>query len=975
MIRIITNVTSSISVARFCCFSSLLLLAVVDSSGSSSSFDDFISESEKEQFIQKHDLQTNIQFFESQLICNTNSNNRTNNGNKFVIEEGEKTYSFLLTKNELSLIQVFTEDAICIIDNNLAECPDNHNNSNSTPPFSSAGSIYEKHVVIKDHINGRGKRGTITVTFNDSGHHDNTTTNAVSASSVGTTLETIYLRFNDDEEEDSAANGKGNYYYAKIAPCIYYRITSDMLDPTKMNIQEQKLAKGQDVTMKNIQHHLRYRQLQQEGAVEVEQKEAAATTITATATNGITVDNSISNTQQPPGCSSYKIATIAVAFDSTFCSSEDKNERKAIFAIQKIVSMASLMFEQQGVCVKLRIGHLEGFCNPNDDPFVEGLSISSNIGCSANVSSSISPNTNTTNLLDWFTNYWKQNHADSVSVDAVHLFYHQDLDGDGIGCATYFDFCDHAYSVNSMDFSHDEIRRATLFARELAHNFGMIRGDAFTDKNKYGIMDGSPRNGNQVWLKNDLNDFRSVLDMFDCLSSEEATGIASFDTANNSTNSTITVDRLQPFSIHSLLNNLCLTVIDSITENGAVPQMMPCVDATTSRRRQQIIGTSDGSSSSSTGSSQLWIMDKEGRLHTAANYNACLQPDAENNVLWMCNTGDNRQRWTWEPEAGILRTTHSHECMSTMKENEEPTKVLACSLRDPQQMWKQVQISKDEEGGERNKPSAGLVATGGEIESKKELAGTTTTTPPIFHIQSKATESCLAVISNYSNGRYSILNGDEPSMIPCNNTNTFQFWSMDDRGYIHSVANYMKCIQQEPISRVGGTSVTGMEDCQMYNNDQKWIWDDGVVGAGSSHHSNGLIQSKGSEGFCLSTEYSLTGKEKNVIEYVQLVECKAKDSYQCWNQIPVSFGKKDGDDSQNHETLKEKISTNSSKSWKESQSWLAPNKGEEKEQVSSVDNATKETSWFDNAFIALFVAIGIMMLAFTLCWFNKSSKT
>jgi Metallo-peptidase family M12 len=163
---------------------------------------------------------------------------------------------------------------------------------------------------------------------------------------------------------------------------------------------------------------------------------------------------------QSSGCSSFRVIEVALAFDSTFCAKQG-GEQATRQEIERIVARASLMYQAQGVCTKLVISHLEGFCSSSQDPYRAGVN-TNDIGCSGQ-----------NGLLQAFKQYWQVNRG-SVRRDAAHLFYARDLAGSSVGCATVRVLCStsNAYGVNEMEFSTDQQRRAIVFTHELGHNIG-----------------------------------------------------------------------------------------------------------------------------------------------------------------------------------------------------------------------------------------------------------------------------------------------------------------------------------------------------------------------------------------------------------------------------------------------------------------------------------------------------------------------
>jgi Metallo-peptidase family M12 len=162
---------------------------------------------------------------------------------------------------------------------------------------------------------------------------------------------------------------------------------------------------------------------------------------------------------QSTGCSSLRVVEVAVAFDSTFCAKQG-GEQATRQEVERIVARASMMYQQQGVCTKVVISHMEGFCSSSQDPYRAGVDANTSGG-------------GVCGLLGSFQQYWQANRG-SVRRDAAHLFYARDLAGGAVGCAFVSALCStgSGYGANEMEFSTDQQRRAITFAHELGHNIG-----------------------------------------------------------------------------------------------------------------------------------------------------------------------------------------------------------------------------------------------------------------------------------------------------------------------------------------------------------------------------------------------------------------------------------------------------------------------------------------------------------------------
>lgn len=61
-------------------------------------------------------------------------------------------------------------------------------------------------------------------------------------------------------------------------------------------------------------------------------------------------------------CNTYREIDLAVAFDSTFCQ-ELGGYSASITEIARIISGVSLIFQQKGICMKIYLSHVEGYCD------------------------------------------------------------------------------------------------------------------------------------------------------------------------------------------------------------------------------------------------------------------------------------------------------------------------------------------------------------------------------------------------------------------------------------------------------------------------------------------------------------------------------------------------------------------------------------------------------------------------------------
>lgn len=202
-------------------------------------------------------------------------------------------------------------------------------------------------------------------------------------------------------------------------------------------------------------------------------------------------------------CPSYNVIEVAVSFDSTLCSKRG-GFSKAKAEVEKIVARASALYGSQGVCAKLKISHLEGFCSSSSDPYRRSVN-SGNIGCGGE------------GVLDAYQDYWRRNKS-GVHRDVSHLFFEQDV-GNSIGCAYVGTLCskDWGYGVNDISFSRDLNQWTAVFAHELGHNTGM---NHISDSSRTNVMNDSIGSGVHTWSNSAVNHLRTNLPRNACISKE-----------------------------------------------------------------------------------------------------------------------------------------------------------------------------------------------------------------------------------------------------------------------------------------------------------------------------------------------------------------------------------------------------------------------------------------------------------------------
>lgn len=165
---------------------------------------------------------------------------------------------------------------------------------------------------------------------------------------------------------------------------------------------------------------------------------------------------SSSSKQSIQPCNEYKVVDMAIAYDSTYCASVDGKEN-AESEIQEIISIVSDIYQQDEVCLKVEISHLEGYCDSSVDPYKEILE--KNEGVMA--------------VLHDFQDYWNT-HREDVNRTVAHLFTAYRMESHVIGNAYLEVACKrkYAYGVNEVAWSDSLSLRAGLVAHELGHNLG-----------------------------------------------------------------------------------------------------------------------------------------------------------------------------------------------------------------------------------------------------------------------------------------------------------------------------------------------------------------------------------------------------------------------------------------------------------------------------------------------------------------------
>ena len=166
--------------------------------------------------------------------------------------------------------------------------------------------------------------------------------------------------------------------------------------------------------------------------------------------------------QQTP-CDSYKELEVAVVYESSFCS-EQGSSSNADDKVTSLIAGVSMKFQQDGICVKVVISHLEGNCDIINDPYREYMSLNLS-GC------------DNTGVLQRVQGYW-MNYRTDIPRDTVLFLSGTALEctdaGCVVGCAFQGSLCTqtYGYAVHHITYIDDFNLQATLIAHELGHNCG-----------------------------------------------------------------------------------------------------------------------------------------------------------------------------------------------------------------------------------------------------------------------------------------------------------------------------------------------------------------------------------------------------------------------------------------------------------------------------------------------------------------------
>ena len=164
-------------------------------------------------------------------------------------------------------------------------------------------------------------------------------------------------------------------------------------------------------------------------------------------------------------CESFDLIELAVAYEHLFCDAFG-GPVQANAVVQAIVADISLKYQQEGLCTKVSLSHLDGNCDANDDPYAVVFETNGNENAICG---------NPISQLRIFQDYWRNNKS-NVRRDAAHLFHGYPHSTRTIGCAYIGVLCNtfSGYAVNEVTYggNRNQVLWNVLVAHELGHNAG-----------------------------------------------------------------------------------------------------------------------------------------------------------------------------------------------------------------------------------------------------------------------------------------------------------------------------------------------------------------------------------------------------------------------------------------------------------------------------------------------------------------------
>ena len=163
-------------------------------------------------------------------------------------------------------------------------------------------------------------------------------------------------------------------------------------------------------------------------------------------------------------CADYQVVEVSVDFETSFCDHHGGPDQ-AVEAFAGIMAATSIKYQQQGLCRKILVSRLDGYCDIDSDPYAK--QVEQNLsGCAGY------------GLLTYFGEYYNVTHT-YVDRDASLLLSGTGLECETesrciVGCANIGTLCrkETAYGVTYATFSNSLNFRSILVAHELGHVSG-----------------------------------------------------------------------------------------------------------------------------------------------------------------------------------------------------------------------------------------------------------------------------------------------------------------------------------------------------------------------------------------------------------------------------------------------------------------------------------------------------------------------
>lgn len=205
-------------------------------------------------------------------------------------------------------------------------------------------------------------------------------------------------------------------------------------------------------------------------------------------------------------CKFYLVLELAIAYESSFCRKYGGKEGADQKAASVVVHTSNMF--QNYLCVKIKISHLEGYCDSKIDPYKQFVDKKIS-GCDRK------------GLVHDVRTYWMNNRKE-IHRDAMNLLSGTELEiidaGAVVGCAFRGKICDVDYSfgVDYIPFTSSQKLQAGLVAHELGHICGATH---YAEKNGY-IMNARINEGKNGFSSVSLNSINTKFSSVQCVEEE-----------------------------------------------------------------------------------------------------------------------------------------------------------------------------------------------------------------------------------------------------------------------------------------------------------------------------------------------------------------------------------------------------------------------------------------------------------------------